>query len=390
MSLHVAMLLTNPFHPDPRVHKEARSLVEAGYRVTVICWDRKGEFPPVETLDGIDVVRIHVASTYGAGSRQILRMPVFWMRALGVLQSLCPDIIHCHDLDTALAGWWYIQRHHVPWVLDAHECYPEQVRGQRVSPILISMLLFLERAMVKRATRVITVGNLLAKRFRAMGGVVSVVGNYQPLVEPGTTPTVTRESLGLGPQDFVVAYIGTFIAGRAVLPLIHASAKIPGITVLLLGDGPQREAILDAIADHPRIRYLGRVSQAQVPDYTALADVLYYGLDASVPDGNIHYSSPNALFNAMMAGRPMLTTNIGEIAQIVRTEDCGVIVDALEPEVLVEGLRRLQDPVVRKGMGSRAYLAAQAKYNWGAAETCLLEVYRDLADLCSVPCQKDG
>lgn len=385
MPIHVAMVLTNPFHPDPRVHKEARSLVEAGYRVTIICWDRKGEFPPNETLDGLDVVRLHVASTYGAGSRQILRMPVFWMRALGELQRLCPDMVHCHDLDTALVGWWYAQRHHIPWILDAHECYPEQVRGQHVSPILISMLPFLESAMVKRANRVITVGNLLADRFRAMGGTVSVVGNYQALVEPGATPTVTRESLGLGPQDFVVAYIGMFIAGRAVLPLIQASVQMSSVTLLLLGDGPQREAILEAMADHPRIRYLGRVPQAQVSDYTALADVLYYGLDAAVPDGNIHYSSPNALFNAMMAGRPILTTNIGEIAQIVRTEDCGVIVDSLEPQALVEGLRRLQDPVLREGMGSRAYLAAHTKYNWGVAETRLLDVYQDLAGFYSAP-----
>ena len=42
MSHRVAMLLSNAFRPDPRVLKEARSLAQAGYDLTVIAWDREG------------------------------------------------------------------------------------------------------------------------------------------------------------------------------------------------------------------------------------------------------------------------------------------------------------------------------------------------------------
>ena len=55
---HIVMLLSNPFQPDPRVLKEARSLVQAGYKVTVICWDRKGEFAAREQVEGFDVSKI--------------------------------------------------------------------------------------------------------------------------------------------------------------------------------------------------------------------------------------------------------------------------------------------------------------------------------------------
>lgn len=378
MSPHVAMLLTNPFRPDPRVHKEARSLVQAGYKVTIVCWDRQGELATYETIDGIEIRRLAIRSGYGVGGRQIFYLPRFWRRALQELFQLQPDIIHCHDLDTAPAGYWYARRHRLPWIFDAHECYPEQVRGLRVNRFIYYILLFLERQMTRRATHVITVGNLLAQRFRAMGGRVSVVGNYQSLSDFSANHHLSRADLGLRADDFVVAYIGGFTLGRVILPLIEATQYDPEITVLLLGDGPQREAIMAELPRHPHVRYLGRVPQEQVPDYTALADVIYYGLDHRIADDNIHYSSPNALFNALAAGKPVLTTNLGEIAQIVREEKCGIVIEQPAPERLAEAIKQLRDPALRAPMSINARRAAQDKYNWNAAAAMLLSIYQQL------------
>jgi len=378
MPHHIAMLLSNAFRPDPRVHKEARSLVQAGYRVTIICWDRQGELAAQETIDGIEIRRLVIRSGYGVGGRQIFYLPRFWRQALRELRRLQPDIIHCHDLDTAPAGFWHARGHRLPWIFDAHECYPEQVRGLRVSRFIYYLLLFLERQMTRRATHVITVGNLLAQRFRAMGGQVSVVGNYQPLADFHSNHRISRADLGLRPDAFVVAYIGGFTLGREILPLIRATRYAPEAVVLLLGDGPQREMIEAELAKHPRARYLGRVPQEQVPNYTALADAIYYGLNYQITDDNIHYSSPNALFNALAAGKPLLTTNLGEIARIVQEEQCGMIVEPLTPERLADAIQQLRDPAVRAAMSMKARRAAQEKYNWDVAAATLLNLYRQL------------
>jgi glycosyltransferase involved in cell wall biosynthesis len=150
------------------------------------------------------------------------------------------------------------------------------------------------------------------------------------------------------------------------------------MTVLLLGDGPQREAVMSELPKHPRVRYLGQVPQEQVPAYTALADVIYYGLDHHFADDNIHYSSPNALFNALAAGKPVLTTNLGEIARIVREENCGVIVERPAPEQLAEAIKQMRDPAFRAPMSLNARRAAQDKYNWNAAAATLLSIYQQL------------
>ena len=56
--MNVLMILSNPFLVDPRVHKEAKALVDDGHKVTVIVWDRKKAYPPEDTVDGINLVRI--------------------------------------------------------------------------------------------------------------------------------------------------------------------------------------------------------------------------------------------------------------------------------------------------------------------------------------------
>ena len=64
MSFHqkkIVMLLGHDFihpYPDPRVYKEAVSLVGAGYEVAVVGWSRRRENPTGEERDGIRVYRV--------------------------------------------------------------------------------------------------------------------------------------------------------------------------------------------------------------------------------------------------------------------------------------------------------------------------------------------
>ena len=375
----VAMLLSNAFRPDPRVHKEACSLAQAGYKVTVVSWDRKGELAPRAQQDGFEVHRIKVRSAYGAGLRQLLYLPRFWLLVWRELVTLRPDIVHCHDLDTTPVGYAYARLHRIPWVFDAHEAYPEATTNLQVGCTIHHLLTFLERYMARRATHILTVGNLLAQRFTAMGARVSVVGNYSPLSTFTMSSAVTRADLGINTDDnhLLVVYIGSLLQARAIVPLLEATQYVNNVTVLLIGDGPQRRMLEARLPDYPQVRYLGGIPLEQVPAYTTLADVIYYGLIAA--DANNQYSAPNALFNALAAGKPVLALNVGEIAQIVCAEQCGIVVTRSEPEAIAQAVEQLREADLRHAMALNARRAAETKYNWGVAEATLLDVYAELA-----------
>ncbi|MCO6042273.1 glycosyltransferase [Thermococcus alcaliphilus] len=119
--MKIVMTVSNPFKPDPRVYKEAKSLVRAGHNVYVIAWDREGKYPKSETIDGINVLRIGPKASYGY--RMVVGLPVFYLNALRIILRLKPDVVHTHDFDTAILGFALKLLKGTMWVYDIHDLY---------------------------------------------------------------------------------------------------------------------------------------------------------------------------------------------------------------------------------------------------------------------------
>ena len=377
--MHVVMLVTNPFSPDPRVLKEANSLVKHGYHTTVICWDRLGKYPQNETVNNIQIHRVRIPSSYAAGKKQVFYLPRFWKKALSLINQIKPDIVHCHDLDTTPVGYIYASKRKIPWIYDAHECYPEQMKKQ-VGNIIYFFLHRLNKFITPRATITITVNELLAKHLRDYGGNVIVVGNYFPLNKFVTTDKIKKQDLNLKQNDLIITYIGGFTCERAILPFIKSTEYLPENNHLLIaGDGLQRESLVNEIRQHSRTHYLGWVPQTRLPDYYKLSDVIYYGLYAG--SKNSIYSTPNSLYLAMATGKPLITTAGSEIANIVKEEECGIVIDKPTSKKIANAILMLHDDSLRQRLGQNGRFAAERKYNWENAESILLDAYTHLAEI---------
>jgi len=373
------MLLSNPFVSDPRVYAEVRALSENGYDVTVVAWDRTCAQPETEDRDGIHIRRVRVRATFGQGTRQLLPFLAFWRQAIAALSQEKVDVVHCHDLDTLFAGWVVARRQCAGLVYDAHECYPAMfaVHG---SPLISRLLETVDRGLSRQVDVVITVGQRLAARFRAMTPKpVFVVGNWKNShayqIDAEHIRAVAKR-LGIGDR-LVVSYIGGINQGRVFPPLIAAAKNRPRVFLIIAGDGSQRQAVTRLMEEMNNGVYLGQVPLADVPQYVALSDVVYYGLNASSP--NNQFSAPNALFAALAAGKAVLTTSVGEIAQIVREEDCGIVLDTPSAQTIESALERLENRAFLHQCKQNATHAGQAKYNWGNAQRVLLGIYKDLA-----------
>jgi glycosyltransferase involved in cell wall biosynthesis len=376
MSRRIAMLVSNACAPDRRVLREAGALVARGHGVTVLAWDRERRYPPQEEMSGVKIERIGVESVYGAGLRRLRQWPAFARQASACLRQCAWDAVHCHDLDTWPIGYAFARRRHIPLLLDAHESYPDLLAPHLPGPA-VSVLRMMDRFLVRRADALITVGELLGDHYRRWAQRVVVVRNCPPAVVKASGSGPLRQKWGLEDVDLVLCYIGGFTHGRVILPLIEAVKADRALGLVLVGDGPQAASLLAAAHGVDRIVYLGqRVAPDQVVTIMRAADVVFYGLRADFP--NNRFSSPNALYSALVAGCPLLTTGVGEIARVVQEEACGVILEGPTQEAIAAGLAQLRPPETRAVMAQKAQLAASTKYGWAAAETALLDLYRDL------------
>jgi glycosyltransferase involved in cell wall biosynthesis len=121
---------------------------------------------------------------------------------------------------------------------------------------------------------------------------------------------------------------------------------------------------------------VGFVSGKQIADLTCAGDVVYYGFDPKNP--NARFSAPNKLFEALAAGKPLITGDFGEIATVVREAACGIVLPEYSASEIRKTLAMLEDCTVRSAMGANAGRFGRSFLNWEKGEDVLREQYSKL------------
>jgi glycosyltransferase involved in cell wall biosynthesis len=371
------MLLTNAFDPDPRVHQEASALVDHGYDVTILCWDRDHKFPPEEVIDGITIERIYVHSTHGRGSAQVPFLVLFWLKAYAKARKNGFGIVHCHDFDTLPLGYFLAKGKKAKLVYDAHESYVDMLINV---PIWLKKAIYnTENFLLRRIDLLITVGEILRETFEKRGVRRScVVGNWKDPTKFKFSPDALEKEkrrLNISNGQLVISFIANLGKERQIEPLVEAVKDTPGITLIVGGDGPCRGIVQEAAESYSNIIYLGYVHPSRVPFYTAISDIVFYGFDPSNP--NSEFSAPNKLFEALAAGRAVLTGDFGEIGRIVKETQCGLILSGFSEREIKASFSKFAPEVLNR-MKDNASKAVLGEYNWEKAASTLLLRYNSL------------
>lgn len=372
----VAMLVRNTFTHDSRVEKEARTLAQAGYRVTVVA-DGAAGLPVRDVRDGYDVLRIPVSP-----GPPIVRF--FRRRASleSALTALDPDILHAHDTNALEPVARVAGRLEKPFVLDAHELWLGQTR--RRGPLYWSAFLaywaVVERRYVHRAAAVFAASDpicrILAGRYRPP--VARTLLNL-PALNPGVQARDIRAlpgSAAIPPGVPLLLYLGGLQPGRGLEQIVDALPQIPEAQLVLLGAGSsaaalQRRAQRRGVAS--RMHVLEPVPPAQVVAYASSATI---GLSLIQPvSPSYRYSLPNKLFEYLAAGIPVVASDFPQVRDIVAPNGVGRVVDPRDPAQIAAAIRALLGDPERSAMGRRARGLAESQLEWSVSAATLLEVY---------------
>jgi glycosyltransferase involved in cell wall biosynthesis len=373
------MLLTNAYDPDPRVRQEALSLISMGWRVRLLAWDRDLKAPATECREGVEIERVFLSSKHGRGTAQVFFYAWLYLKILYRGLSSDFDVVHCHDLDTLPLGFLLGKLKGKPVIYDAHESFPDMLEGS-VPRLVRRGLTRLENFLIRRVDLLITVGEKLRHHFVERGARHSVVvGNWKRLEEftrSAEQNRNVRRRLGIPEHALTIVCITQLLKDRKIEELLQAVEETPEVYVIIGGKGVLQEFISKAAEANPRIVFVGFVSGEEIADYTCAADVVYYGFDPGNP--NARFSAPNKLYEALAAGRPLITGAFGEIADVVSDASCGIVLPKYGSQEIRQALERLGDPTVWREMSSNAMRLGLTTMNWKNGEEVLSREYSAL------------
>lgn len=277
----------------------------------------------------------------------LLHDPRGFARVRAHLARLQPDLVHTHlgyaDLLAGLAA----RSLGIPSVSTLHLMEWERRGKEGVKERLMALA---RRAGARRVIAVSEAGRrAYLEQFRERPERVVTIHNGIARASAAGAGAGARAALGVAPDDLVVAMVtvlrrgkGHDVAGGAVARLRE---RFPGLRLLVLGDGPDREEIARTLAPLGDAAVMAG-HRDDVMEVLDAVDVVVHPTHAD--------ALPTALLEAMAASVPTVATAVGGIPEIV---DPGVTGSLIGDPPSISGLAGALEPLLgdaqrRREMGA--------------------------------------
>jgi len=240
---------------------------------------------------------------------------------------------------------------------------------------MISLLERFERLNLLASRRIFVVSEVERRNVLRAG-----VPNEKIIVNPNGVDTQTfhpdvggaaaRGELGIGPDEILAGFVGTFGPWHGVLTLAEAICLLPAdcrVRFLLVGAGRFREQVEHIIRQGGREQqtiFAGHVQHERVPALLDACDIL---LSPHVPleDGSEFFGSPTKLFEYMAMGKGIVASRLGQIADVLADEQNALLIEPGSAQQLADAiLRFMKSRELRERLGAAARRAAIERHTW--------------------------
>lgn len=175
-----------------------------------------------------------------------------------------------------------------------------------------------------------------------------------------------------------IVYAGSFYEGRGIESIFEIADRCSDYDFMCIGGSLKQIEYYKKLSSHlPNVQLLPKLSRPNLLPYLQEADVLiapYTQNSRSISGDNIaQYQSPLKLMEYMALGKPILTTRVGAIPEIITDRYNGILVEPDEIESYVKAINQLvEDEKFAKELGDNALHEAK-KYTWNQRVSNILD-----------------
>lgn len=349
------------------------------FEVTVVTGQLHGHenLPGEEVRNGVRIVRAR--STAYERSQLHLRAANY-ASYLGdsILQALSgerPDVVLCMTDPPIVGdiGLLAARRFGVPLVVISQDVFPEIAeRLKRLeNPVVIGSLRALVALYLRRADRVVAIGETMKRRLEEKGAPsdrIVVIPNWIDTreVTPRPKDNAWARRHGLDGR-FVVMHSGNVGHAQDLDSLVRAATFLRDLTelqIVIVGFGARHGELRDLATRLDvggTVRFLPYQPREVLSESLGAADLHFVGLARGLSG----YVVPSRLYGILAAGRPVAVAadDDSETVRLVREAECGLVLPPGRPDAVAAAIRDvLEGRVTLQGMGERgrAYVEREA------------------------------
>lgn len=363
-SVHLAL--------DNRVfYREARTLADAGYDVTLIAVHDRDEIK--------DGVRIRALPRMARSRR-----PLLWRALYRMALETEADVFHIHDPELLLLTPRLRRATGLPTIYDIHEANADFIAVKDYLPSVVrrplaALFRRLEPRLARGESGLIFADDAIAADFADFSGPRATLFNFpgRDLIDRGAAAAHAPR-----PEPLVL-YLGGLERNRGAALMIAAFAEvvaqIPAARLLIVGHFMPPDLEQEVRADAAvrgighAITITGRVPFERIGDYLSRAAV---GWVAWQPVAKNRKNIPTKLFEYMAYGLPIVSSDLPSTRPFVEHGVNGLLVTADSPSAHAAALRQLlSNPQTAATMGHAGRASVETRYNWEAMVPRLLALY---------------
>jgi glycosyltransferase involved in cell wall biosynthesis len=265
--------------------------------------------------------------------RNLLYNQTLYEQALNYLRSWHVDLIYERYALFSCAGIRLARELGVPHILEVNAplAYEqEKTRGLEMKELAREA----ERRIFRETDRVIVVSRRLQEFVAACGVPESCIYVLPNAVDPQRFACLHQEKVtairarhGLDGKR-VIGFVGSLKPWHGTETLLEAfrelHAKAPDTRLLIVGDGPKREALehyAQSNGLNGAVTFTGNIAYDDIPDYLAAMDIT---VAPYIPHENFYYS-PIKIFEYMAMGKPVVAGSIGQVEEVIVDGETGLL-----------------------------------------------------------------
>ena len=349
------------------------------YEVEVVTGVLHGhEDDPRETEhNGVRIVRV---SSTSYERSELARRAANYFSYLGSalshsLSGRAPDLVLCMT-DPPIVGDIGVivgRRVGAPVLVISQDVFPEIATelDRLHNPAVVGVLGALVGAYLRRADRIVAIGETMRKRLEAKGAPAERLRVIPNWVDTRAITPQPRDNQWAVQHDlvsrFVVMHSGNVGHAQDLDSLVRAATFLrdrEDLRIVIAGFGA-RHAEMVALASRleveDTVRFLPYQKRERLPLSLSSADLHVVGL----AKGLAGYVVPSRLYGILSAGRPVIAAadDESETARLVREVGCGIVIPPGRPELLARTIREAAEgehDLAEMGRRGRAYVEEEA------------------------------